>query len=335
MRLVALRKAIRLREIWVEGGNIWRSLEDDLPADFGDNRDVHYQALSKPRFPVAFIAHPATAPCRGVESAECGDAEGRDRRCEDRPAQGRSVDLGAAGGQAARTDRAEGAQGGDRPPVGSDGPDRRVKDVDRATHFTAGFSSVASRTITDARVLCRRLLCLYGLGTNVGIKRVADGIAASGGVEVDSEAVLRRTRRLFINRDNLRSAIRTVVNKMLRARDVELWGAGTSCASDSRKFGSWSANVMTEFHQRYGGPGIMVYWHVERKSVCIYSQVTATSASEAASVIEGLLWHLTSAEIDRQYTHLPGHRRTWPPSGRSSSVTTWPTSNCARRSTRA
>ena len=31
-----------------------------------------------------------------------------------------------------------------------------------------------------------------------------------------------------------------------------------------------------------------MYWHVERKSVCIYSQVTSTTASEAASMIEGL-----------------------------------------------
>lgn len=29
----------------------------------------------------------------------------------------------------------------------------------------------------------------------------------------------------------------------------------------------------------------MVYWHVERKSVCIYSQVTSTSASEVASMM--------------------------------------------------
>ncbi len=50
----------------------------------------------------------------------------------------------------------------------------------------------------------------------------------------------------------------------------------------------------------------MVYWHVERKSVCIYSQVISTTASEVASMIEGLLRHLTSAEIDRQYTDTHG-----------------------------
>lgn len=30
---------------------------------------------------------------------------------------------------------------------------------------------------------------------------------------------------------------------------------------------------MTEWHQRYRGPGVMIHWHVERKSVCIYSQI--------------------------------------------------------------
>ncbi|PRX59061.1 hypothetical protein B0I32_121165 [Nonomuraea fuscirosea] len=44
------------REIWVEGGKIWRNPEADLPADFDDNRDVHYEALKKPRDPAAFIA---------------------------------------------------------------------------------------------------------------------------------------------------------------------------------------------------------------------------------------------------------------------------------------
>ncbi|MFI7048682.1 Tn3 family transposase [Streptosporangium sandarakinum] len=105
---------------------------------------------------------------------------------------------------------------------------------------------------------------------------------------------------------SLRAAIRTVVNKTLEVRDVSLWGPGTACASDSRKFGSWSANFMTEWHQRYGGAGIMVYWHVERKNVCIYSQVRSTTDSEVASMIEGLLRHLTSAEIDRQYTDTHG-----------------------------
>lgn len=48
---------------------------------------------------------------------------------------------------------------------------------------------------------------LYALGTNIGIKRVADG-----GRYGEAEAALRTTRYLFVNRDNLRKAIATLVN---------------------------------------------------------------------------------------------------------------------------
>ncbi|MER7210442.1 hypothetical protein ABT340_25540 [Streptosporangium sp. NPDC000239] len=44
-----------------------------------------------------------------------------------------------------------------------------VKNVDHATKFTGEFTSVASRTVTDAKVLRRRLLlCTFVLGTNSG-----------------------------------------------------------------------------------------------------------------------------------------------------------------------
>ncbi|MGV9599487.1 Tn3 family transposase [Streptosporangium sandarakinum] len=307
--LVALRKAIRRREVWVVGGNVWRNPEDDLPADFAENRDVHYEALSKPRDPAEFIA----------------DLQKRHVAALSRLNE--AFKKGTTGG--VKITRRKGEPWISVPPIGrqpepanlgklKEEISRRwgvidllnvLKDVDHVTGFTGDFASVASRTVTDEQTLRRRLLlCLYGLGTNVGIKRVADGVASAAAdpAMADEEAALRRTRRLFINRDNLRAAIRTVVNATLVARDTGLWGQGTSCASNSRKFGSWSANFMTEWHQRYGGPGIMVYWHVERRSVCIYSQVTSTTASEVASMIEGLLRHLTSAEIDRQYIDTHG-----------------------------
>jgi TnpA family transposase len=50
----------------------------------------------------------------------------------------------------------------------------------------------------------------------------------------------------------------------------------------------------------------MIYWHVERKSVCIYSQLKHCSASEVASMIEGVLRHCTEMVVDRQYTDTHG-----------------------------
>ncbi|MEV4248850.1 transposase [Streptosporangium canum] len=177
-----------------------------------------------------------------------------------------------------------------------------LKESDFVTDFTDAFTTVATREATPREVIRKRLLLvLYALGTNVGIKRVADG-----GRHGETEAALRATRHLFVNRDNLRAAIATLVNATLRMRDPLWWGNGTTCASDSKKFGSWSSNLMTEYHARYGGPGVMIYWHVDRKSVCVYSQLRSCNASGVAAMMEGVLRHCTDATIDRQYTDSHG-----------------------------
>jgi TnpA family transposase len=37
----------------------------------------------------------------------------------------------------------------------------------------------------------------------------------------------------------------------LATRETEWWGEATTTASDSKRFGSWESNLMTEFHARY------------------------------------------------------------------------------------
>jgi len=92
----------------------------------------------------------------------------------------------------------------------------------------------------------------------------------------------------------LRAAIVKVCNAIFNTRDPMLWGEGTTaCASDSKQFGAWDQNLITEWHMRYGGRGVMIYWHVEKNSVCVYSQLKAPSSSEVTSMIEGVLRHDT------------------------------------------
>ena len=43
----------------------------------------------------------------------------------------------------------------------------------------------------------------------------------------------------------------------------------------------------------------MIYWHVERKSLCIHSQLKSPSSSEVAAMIEGVIRHCTEMEVDR------------------------------------
>jgi hypothetical protein len=39
--LIALRDALRRREVYVQGAGRWKDPDVDLPGDFEDNRDVH------------------------------------------------------------------------------------------------------------------------------------------------------------------------------------------------------------------------------------------------------------------------------------------------------
>lgn len=97
-----------------------------------------------------------------------------------------------------------------------------------------------------------------------------------------------------------------MVNATLEAREPQWWGEATSTASDSKRFASWGSNLIIEFHARYGGYGVMIYWHVERGWLRVYSQLKSCSSSEVTAIIEGLPRHGTEAEIEANYTDTHG-----------------------------
>ena len=177
-----------------------------------------------------------------------------------------------------------------------------LKETALDTQFLDCFESSASREALAHDVRNRRLLlALYALGTNAGLKRVAAGVA-----DVSTDE-LAHVHRRYIDAGALRAACARVANATLAIRNPQIWGApGTTCASDSTKFGAWDRNLMTEWHARYGGRGVMIYWHVERRATCIYSQLKRCSSSEVAAMVEGVLRHCTDMEIQRQYVDSHG-----------------------------
>ena len=183
-------------------------------------------------------------------------------------------------------------------------PARRCRDraaaggSDLRVGFTEAFKKLASREVLSRKQLQERLLrCLYGQGTNAGLKRMAESNQAV------SYANLPYVRRRFVEKAALREAVRRVVNATLAAPLGYIWGEGaTACASDSKKFGAWDQNLMTEWHIRYGARGVMIYWHVERRATCIYSQLKRCSSSELAAMIEGVLHYCTDLSRSSKMT---------------------------------
>lgn len=300
--LVALRDAVRRREIYVEGATRWRNPEDDLPGDFEATRTVHYAAIRQPLDPQEFITDLKKRMTAGLDGLSAALADGSAGGVKVTTRHGdpwitvpRLEPLPEPTGLQALKDEVIRRWGVlDLLDV--------LKNADFLTGFTDEFSSVAAYERIDRATLQRRLLlALFALGTNMGIRAIV-----ATGEHGESEAALRHVRRHFVTVDNLRAAVTRLVNTTFSTRDAQWWGRGTACASDSKKFGSWSSNFMTEYHARYGGNGVMIYWHVERKNVCIYSQLKSCSSSEVAVMIEGLLRHCTDAEIESNYVDIHG-----------------------------
>jgi len=176
-----------------------------------------------------------------------------------------------------------------------------LKETDLRVNFTQHFRSGTERSHLDKGTLQRRLLLtLFGMGTNTGIKAMESR-------PIDDYKELLYVRRRFISIEGLRQAITRVVNATLDVRLSNIWGAvTTACASDSKQFGAWDQNLLTEWHMRYNGPGVMVYWHVEKNALCIYSQFKRVSSSEAGTMINGVLRHCTEMAVDRQYVDTHG-----------------------------
>ena len=300
--LIALRDALRRREVYVQGAGRWKDPDEDLPGDFEDNRDVHYAELGKPLDAAEFIDGLRKRLDDGLTRLDTALARGTSGGVRIITRQGspwvsvpkldklpEPKNLGALKAEVERR-------------WGTIDLLDILKDTAFITDFTDSFASVASREVLDRATLNRRLLLvLFALGTNMGIRQMA--VTGEHGV---GEAELRHVRATYVTRENLRAAVTTVVNATLEARDPAWWGEATSTASDSKRFASWDSNLMTEFHARYGGYGVMIYWHVERGRLCVYSQLKSCSSSEVAAMIEGLLRHGTDAEIEANYTDTHG-----------------------------
>jgi TnpA family transposase len=297
--LEVLREQLRCKEIWVVGANRYRNPDEDLPADFEEKREEYYRALDLPLDAERFIAQLRDEMREALHTLDAGLSKNPGVRIG--PKRGGWITLTPLAAQPEppqlKAFKAE---------LNATWPMTGLLDMIKETDLRLGFTKVlksptAYETFERSVLQPRLLLCLHGIGTNAGLPRMA---SLDSGVTAKDLAYVHRR---YISADTLRRAITIVANGTLQARNPAIWGTSTTaCASDSKHYGAWDQNLTTQWHVRYGGRGIMIYWHVERNSLCIYSQLKSPSSSEVASMIEGVIHHCTEMEVDRQYVDSHG-----------------------------
>ncbi len=297
--LQTLRERLRCKAIWIAGADRYQDPDRDLPPDFEEQRQHYYQVLALPLSAEAFVDQLHQQLNQALQML--------DRHLPDQA----DVTLTKRGGGWIKLTPLEAQP----EPLHLRQLKQEVqfrwdqtslldvlKETDLQVNFTQHFTSLAAYERLSPAVLRKRLLLgLFALGTNTGLTRMSMG---QSGENYDD---LRYVRRRFIHPAGLRQAIAAVVDATLAIRQPYIWGdTTTGCASDAKKFTAWDQNLLTQWHNRYRGPGVMVYWHVARHAICIHSQLKSVSSSEVAAMIEGVLHHCTQLDIDRQYVDTHG-----------------------------
>jgi TnpA family transposase len=302
--LQQLERALSCKEIWVEGSYEWRNPSEDLPKDWSNEqrRISYYQRLNQPTCASSFISNlrdEMTAALTDFNQVLPNNPEvsiyfpfGRSKQGIFRVATPQAVvdppNIGLI--KKAITDRYGMLELLDI-----------FVEVDKLVDFTRFFTHSGTKEVRSREVLRPLiLLSLFGEGTNIGIKRIAN---ANTKYSYDQLLYVRKT---YFSPEALRNAISAVVNKIFSLRNPQIWGEGNACASDGKRFPVWSQNLMAEWRTRYKGYGVKVYWHVETNAVSIYSQLKNHSASEAAAMIEGLIRHDTEMRVEKNFVDSHG-----------------------------
>ena len=188
----------------------------------------------------------------------------------------------------------------------------RLIDVLKEAVLRSGCQEVIERAggrggrLGPGELLERLLLVIYAYGTGAGIRAVAAADRSTGDRGPD-EHDLYYARRWYLTTELVEALAVQIANATFAARHKAIWGEGSSAvASDSTHFGAWDQNLFTEWHSRYGGRGVLIYWHIERKSMVIHSQLLSCTASEVAAMIRGAIHHGTEMDVKANYVDTHG-----------------------------
>ena len=103
---------------------------------------------------------------------------------------------------------------------------------------------------------------VYGLGTNAGLQRMASldpGLTARDLICIRRACILSELPSLPGRHDRHQWKFHSRERVIRRSGVKEMPASGTP-----KHFGAWDQNLTTQWHARYGGRGVMIYWHVRR-----------------------------------------------------------------------
>jgi TnpA family transposase len=297
--LKRLSDRIRCREIWIEGAYKHRNPDEDLPQDFENDKADFFTRLSLPISEDEFVDQLQNELTNALtllnnnipKNPKVSISNRKNGRIILTPLSALPESPNVATIKKHLQDKWQNINLIDV-----------LKELELNTGFTQDFVSYGEKIYLKPKEISERvLLAIYGFGINVGLKPMC-----AGNPHI-TYSQLKHVKNYLLTADNLRHAITKVANLLFKIRNPAVWGENPiAVAGDSTQFAAYFQNLISEHHNRYGGRGVMVYWHVEKNATCIHSQLKSVSSSEVASMIEGVLRHCTEMSVEKSYVDTHG-----------------------------
>lgn len=298
--LEKLERAMKCKEVWVEGAYRFRDPDEDLPAEWEGRRIEYYRRRGLPLSAEEFLEPLRDEMASTLEAFNSSLPKNPIVRIS-HPG-GRERGFFNISKVEKRPDR----------PIIQEVKNRVLShwgildlldillEADRQVNFSRFFHTSGARQVLGREEVRERLLfTLFGLGTNLGLARIHS--AAHPSCSYDD---LRYFRSRYVSVEAVREAIVALVNRVLEIRNPAIWGRGTACASDAKHLEAWDQNLTAEWNPHYGRTGVMVYWLVDTNALCIYSQIRGIS--ETAAMIKALVSHDTEMRVESNFVDSHG-----------------------------
>jgi TnpA family transposase len=173
-------------------------------------------------------------------------------------------------------------------------------EVDRWTGFSREF--VDLRDGAPARIKELLLTAILANGLNLGLERMAEACPGM------SPSRLFTTEQWHVRPETYARGLAQLVDYHHALPFARHWGAGTTSSSDGQYYKAGGrGEAQSNVNARYGNdPGVKFYTHISDQFAPFHTKVIRATASEAAHVLDGLLYHESDLRIAEHYTDTAG-----------------------------
>jgi TnpA family transposase len=173
-------------------------------------------------------------------------------------------------------------------------------EVDSWTGFSQEFVDLRDGSPVKEKELL--LTAILANGLNLGLDRMAEACPGM------SPSRLYTTEQWHVRKETYARALAQLVDYHHALPFARHWGAGTASSSDGQYYKAGGrGEAQSNINARYGSdPGVKFYTHISDQFAPFHTKVIRATASEAAHILDGLLYHESNLRIAEHYTDTAG-----------------------------